>query len=290
MKKVLIIYNPVSGNKKWGDLESAIKKQLNVHKFDYTWYETKPVKHQDFDQFKNKKFERIIGVGGDGTIAEIASFIIKNNIKIPLGIISTGSANLLARALKLPVFNIGHAIKSSLTEKFYSIDAMKINNNHYGLIATGCGYDTHIMHQTSRSSKRLLGLFAYICTIMKTFLFYKARPFKLTIDKNRYVVMAKTIMVFNIVPFGHLQISQDIIGRKINPADGILEVFAINSRSFWNLFSIKAKPHIQSFIGKKIAIKSKKERKFQIDGDLFKKGKSMEIEVVSKAINIIYKK
>ena len=44
---------------------------------------------------------RIIAVGGDGTINEVASVLVNTNI--PLGIIPIGSGNGLARHLNIPL-------------------------------------------------------------------------------------------------------------------------------------------------------------------------------------------
>ena len=222
--------------------------------------------------------------GGDGTVAEVTSFMIANNMRTPLVIIPQGSANILAISLGLPL-TPGLALNRGLNKEGRPLDAMKINNRYYGMIATGMGYDTLVMQKTPRTLKRRIGFFAYVWTVLKTILIYRAHPYKLTIDGKRTSVMAKTILAFNILPLGHLKISRPFLGTPILPTDGLLNVFSLNPRPMRTLFGFKKL--IQVFQGKKIIIKSKKTRRYQIDGNVFK-GKTVSIEVLPKAIYIAY--
>lgn len=282
MKTALVIYNPMSGLKSWKDVPRIVQDELNKNDYQYVWFETQKVKSQPLNQFLEKRFDRIIAIGGDGTVAEVASFMMKHKIKTPLVIIPQGSANVLAASLGLPLLNVRRAIRIGLTKPGKSIDLMQVNKRFSGLIAVGQGYDVMIMKTTTRNLKRQLGLLAYGLSFLKTFLFYRGQPYKLTIDNERHHVVAKTVLVFNILPIPHFK-----IGEKVKPNDGKLNVLVFNPRTLWDLF--KRSPRIQTFTGKKIVIKSKKEREFDIDGDIMK-GNNVQIEVIPKAINIVYTK
>jgi diacylglycerol kinase (ATP) len=287
MKQALVVYNPVSGSKNWKNVPAIILQTLQKHNYQSSWFETKNTHTQNFDKVFKKKFHRIIVVGGDGTVGQVVAHMTKNHIKTPLVIIAQGSANLLARALGLPILRVKTALEKGLKNSGHAIDVMEINRNQYGTIATGVGYDTAIMKQTSRSLKRALGPTAYAFTILKTFLFYKAKPYHLTLDGKRIPLVAKTVMVFNLIPLGHLKISTMVTGSRILPNDGKLNVIAFNPRSIFDLFTNR--PKFQTFTGKTISIKSHEDHEFQIDGDV-QKGKTIQIRTLPKAIRIVHAK
>lgn len=284
MKKALVIYNPMAGKKKILDTKKTIENTLKKAGYTHDFFETLPVNKQPLEQFFGKTYDRIVVSGGDGTVAEVTSFMIQSRIRTPLVIIPQGSANILAVSLGLPL-TPGMALSRGLKSEGRLLDAMKINNRQYGMIATGLGYDTMIMAETPRYLKRKIGFFAYLWTILKTIVAYHPHPYKLTIDGKRVTVMAKTIMTFNILPLGHLKITKPFIGIPISPTDGLLNIFALNPKPVRNMLGFKKM--VQIFSGKKIAIKTKKAHRYQIDGNVFK-GKTVTIEVIPKAIYIAY--
>jgi len=256
---------------------------MSEEDYEYDFFETIKAERQPLEQFIGKKYDKIIVSGGDGTVAEVTSFLIHNKIKIPLVIIPQGSANILAISLQLPL-GVKQALLKGLRGEGKVLDAMKINNKHYGMIAVGSGYDTLVMRRTSRQLKRKIGALAYLWTVIKTILIYKSKPYKLSIDGKREVVIAKTIISFNILPLGHLKITKPFLGTQILPNDGLLNIFVLNPRPIRDFF--KFKKAVTILQGKQISIKTKKEKQFQIDGDVFK-GKSITIDVIPNAINIV---
>ncbi len=282
--KILIIFNPMSGFRKWGDPKTIIQKTLKKRGYSYEWFETIKAKRQPLDQFKNKKYDKIIVSGGDGTVAEVASFLIEHKIKTPLIIIPQGSGNILAVSLRLPL-TVGRALNKGLNNKGKELDAIRVNNRYYSLIATGCGYDTIVMSKTPRSLKRKVGVLAYAWTILKTIFYYRSKPYRLSIDGRRHILMAKSIMCFNILPLANLKITEPFIGHRILPDDGLINIYALNPRPIRDF--LKFRKAIKIFTGKKISIKSKRNKKYQIDGNVFK-GRTVNLEVMHNAIRIVY--
>ncbi len=283
-KKALVIFNPMAGKKKLLNTRRTIETTLKKAGYQYDFFETLPVANQPLEQFAKKKYDRIVVSGGDGTVAEVTSFLIERKIKTPLVIIPQGSANILAVSLQIPLVP-GMALRRGLKKEGRALDAMKINRKRYGMIATGVGYDTMVMAETPRYLKRKIGFFAYLWTVIKTILYYHAHPYKLTIDGKRFTTIAKTIMAFNILPLGNLKITKPFIGTPISPEDGKLNIFSLNPKPVRNILGFKRM--VKIFSGKKISIKTKKARRYQIDGNVFK-GKTVTIEVIPKAIYIAY--
>ena len=266
MKKALVVYNPVSGSKKWRDVPALIQETLREHHFDWTWYDTKP--QQNLEPLFTADYDRVVVSGGDGTVAEVVKCMVQRKVKTPLVVLPQGSGNLLARALGIPVLQPRRALAMGLTEKPQRLDVMRVNNRYYGVIAVGRGYDTFLMQETSRSLKRKLGPFAYFWTFLKTVLFYRSKSYKLTLDNRRVQVLARFIMVFNLLP---------VPLTPVHPADGLLNTLVLTSRG-----------RIQNFTSRTVVIKGKKELKFQVDGDVFR-SKVIRVEVLPKALSIVFK-
>ena len=294
MKKALIIFNPVAGANKIRNIPKIIQDSLNQNDYSYEWFETMPVASQPLDQFINQKFDKIIVSGGDGTVREVVTFMVQNNIKTPLGIIAQGTANLVATSLNIPVFSIKKAIDFALHKNGIPLDVMVINEKHIGLIAAGQGYDSVFIQGATRSLKRKYGFIAYIISFLKTFFLYPSKNYKIVIDGKRYYATGKLAAVFNLLSLGNTK-----IGNHISPQDGLLNIAVFNPKSLYDILKISIsfllrikrikKPKMQIFEGKNVSINMKKGKWIQIDGETFK-GKNLQIKVKPQAINIIYEK
>lgn len=263
MKKALVIYNPISGARKWRDVPALIQETLREHDYEWLWQDTQP--NQDLRPFFQGDFDRVVVAGGDGTIAEVVTVMIEQEMKIPLVALPQGSGNLLALALGIPILQIRKALELGLQEEGKLLDVMRVNKRRYGVIAVGRGYDAFLMQETPRALKRKLGFLAYFWVFLKTFFFYRSKPYKLTLDRRRVQVLAKFIMVFNLLPY-----------TKVDPQDGLLNTLVLTSRG-----------RVLHFTSKNVVIKAKKEFKFQVDGEVCR-GKVVNIEVRPRALSIVY--
>lgn len=284
MKKALVIYNPMSGAKKLLNSREIIQDGLKKAGYEIDFHETIKAKKQDFSAFKDKKYDRIVVAGGDGTVNEVIGFLITNKIKSPLVIIPQGSANILAHALGLPLL-AKRALEKGLKSEGKKLDAMLINKKHHGMIAAGIGYDAVLMSETSRKMKRKIGFLAYLWTFFSTVFDYRSRAYKVAVDGKRQSVLAKSIVCFNVLPFGETAWSHLPRGSKISGHDGTLNVLVMNPGRLRKWFY--KTPRFQLLEGKQFSIQSKKVKRFQIDGEAFK-GNSITIDVLEKAINIAY--
>lgn len=267
MKRVLVVYNPVSGQKGWKDVPTLIRRSLDKAGFEVEWFETQKCRPQALKPFAGKRFFRVIVVGGDGTVAEVAAFLMKHKMKLPMVVIPQGSANLLARTLGISLLSVKRALKQGLEKPGKPVDVMQVNGRGCGLIAVGRGYDVFLMQVTKRALKRKLGLWAYVWMFLKTALFYRAQTYKITVDGKRHSFHAKSVMIFNMLPFA---------GFMIKPNDGVLDAFVLT-----------AGHELHRLRGKRIVVKAKKERRFEVDGDVFK-SRTVTVEVLPKALKIVH--
>jgi diacylglycerol kinase (ATP) len=94
--------------------------------------------------------EKIIAVGGDGTINEVAAALLYSNI--PLGIIPMGSGNGLANHLGIPLtFHL--ALERAINGVLITIDAGKWNDRPFFCTA-GIGFDAQVAAHFAKRAKR----------------------------------------------------------------------------------------------------------------------------------------
>lgn len=161
------IYNPIAGSYSQRKRDSLIKmiktSSENIifestHKNDEIRLTEKAI---------NQGAQKIIVIGGDGTINKVASVLV--NTEVSLGIIPTGSGNGLARHLGISM-NPFYALERALNGTLIKIDACTINNKMFFCTA-GIGFDAAVAKTFDKRGKR--GFINYVIAILLTLKKYK---------------------------------------------------------------------------------------------------------------------
>ena len=113
-----------------------------------------------------KKFNRIIAVGGDGTVNEVARGVL--HTATPMGIIPKGSGNGLARHLGINM-KIDPALDQVLGDQVISMDTFRMND-HLSLNVSGIGFDGHVANLFGAGKKR--GFWGYAKLAIQEYLRY----------------------------------------------------------------------------------------------------------------------
>jgi diacylglycerol kinase (ATP) len=123
-----------------------------------------------------KNFNRIIAVGGDGTVNEVARGLL--HTATPMGIIPKGSGNGLARHLGINM-KIDPALEQVLGGNVISMDTFRMND-HLSLNVSGIGFDGHIANLFGAGKKR--GFWGYTKLVVQEYLRYSEFDSSLLID------------------------------------------------------------------------------------------------------------
>lgn len=183
MKKILIIVNPSSGDKKGKEFGQKIYKLYDEKSYDVTLYDTKGkdnflelIKEASVDELKY-----VVLVGGDGTVSEFVNQIssLKNRPEIIL--CPLGTTNNFAKALdsELETEKILNGIENN-TLKEMKVDVGKINNEYF-ISTVSIGTIPEVAWKTEDRLKEELGPLAYMVEGIKT-LGEEANYFDLNID------------------------------------------------------------------------------------------------------------
>src|SRR5699024_9620796 len=109
----------------------------------------------------------IVVAGGDGTVRAAAKMLV--NTDVHMGIIPTGTGNLLARNLNLPLNDVHACISIAFNGRVRPVDVVSLDvvhadggrDNMVSVVIAGAGYDAQIMHSASDRLKAAAGWLAY---------------------------------------------------------------------------------------------------------------------------------
>ncbi len=162
--------------------------------------------------------DRIIAIGGDGTINEVASTLLHSHI--PLGIIPVGSGNGLARHLGIP-FKFSEALDKAIYGDEITIDAGLWNEKPFFCTA-GIGFDAYVASHFAKRGKR--GFINYIYSTLICLSSYKS----IIINGNEEIF---SFTIANANQFGN----NAYISPESDLQDGMLESIQVKSGSLFSL-------------------------------------------------------
>jgi YegS/Rv2252/BmrU family lipid kinase len=166
----------------------------------------------------SEKATKIIAIGGDGTINEVASNLLYTDI--PLGIIPMGSGNGLARHLSLPL-QFEKALDRALNGTPLLIDAGKWNDRSFFCTA-GIGFDAYVAAHFAKRGKR--GFLNYIYSTIASLRNYQV------IHIEEFGPLF-SFTVANANQFGN----NAYISPTSDLQDGFLEAIQIKPGNIWSI-------------------------------------------------------
>ncbi len=238
---------------------------------------------------KEKKFDCIVIVGGDGTINEILPEIV--NSDIALGIIPKGSGNGFARELGLDLFPYEACSHFPLLKQI-KVDAGKINE-HLFINAAGFGFDATVSTAFEKFARNgIRGQWPYPFLVFREYFKYKPYPIEITFDSTTLKIKPLLVAFSNSRQYGS--------GVKISPKakinDGFFDLTIVPAEKFHKLVLgvpslYMGKVHKLDFIKtykiKKAFIKSPHKILYQTDGEPRKASSVLKVEVLESAINLL---
>ena len=240
--------------------------------------------------------ERIICMGGDGTLSEVVSGLIYNGLDVPIGYIPAGTANDFASSLGLSK-NMMQAADNIINGEIKFIDAGKFNGRYFGYVAS-FGVFTQASYNTSQSSKNMLGHFAYIIEGMKELANIRAEYIKLEAtnqDNEKIKIEGEYIFgaALNTRSIGGvLSINTSVDGMS----DGFFDVMLIKPlnkpAAIWECaYSLMSQnynsEYITFFKADKLAVRSSPDLNWSLDGEREKGADNIIIENICCAVKII---
>ena len=166
-QRLLFIYNPHSGVGKVKTQLSDILEAMVQAGYEVTVHPTQAA--GDAAQVAAAHagdYDLVVCCGGDGTLDETVSGLMKGNIHVPLGYIPAGSTNDFAASLQLPK-KMGKAAEVAVGGQDFPFD-VGLFVDEYFIYVAAFGLFTEVSYQTSQELKNMIGHAAYILEGVKS--------------------------------------------------------------------------------------------------------------------------
>jgi len=168
--------------------------------------------------------ETLVAVGGDGTLHAVLQGLTDDRMR--LGLIPMGTANVLARILKIPLHNPAQAGQIVCEGVERRLDLGALGARRFALVA-GLGFDGAVVRAVPAASKRRLGVWAYVLAALRQSRLYPSTPITLTLDAGS----AQTFDAYQVlIANGELYGGRFRLGPTVRPDDGLLDVFVFLRR------------------------------------------------------------
>jgi len=284
-KNIIIVVNPVSGaveKKEIVDSTLLFAKNENLESILYETLGTK-----DVENIKNlyniHKPERIIIIGGDGTIRMVAEAIAKEDVI--LGIIPAGSANGFALDLDLQL-TLEKNLEVAFLHQFMEVDIITINGK-ISIHLSDLGLNAELIKNYEQGE--IHGKWGYALNTITT-LFDSGEPFTAKVKANNetFGYVAIMIVIANAKKYG--------TGVVINPNgvmnDGKFELVILKNFDlilFGQIISgnMPSDPDDVEIISTdKATIELDAPVSFQIDGEYCGTETKLDIKILHKQLKV----
>ncbi len=286
--KILFVLNPVSGGKKKIDWEPLIRNYFkqraeSIEFFVLTGNGDDSSLRYWFEKFKP---DRVVAVGGDGTISLVAKQLLGTDMV--MSILPAGSANGMAKELNIPDAP-EDAIEIIVNGRIKCCDVIKINEKDICFHLADFGLNARLIKYFDESPLR--GMWGYVRMVLKVIWYKKLVEAKIVTDDKEIKTKAFMIVIANASKYG--------TGAVINPEgkvdDGKFEIVIMRKFSMTQLFKMFLS--YKSFNPKKVeilrttsvTINTKKPTHFQIDGEFKGKIDNVVATIIPSSLNLLVK-
>lgn len=276
---MLFIINPISGHG---------RKQRIISRLEKAGYKVVCTEYAGHaEKLAREAAEQVVvAVGGDGTVNEVARGLVGTGKT--LGIIPCGSGDGLARHLGIS-HNFSKALKTVTSGRTSPLDAGRINGRLFFSVC-GVGFDAVVSERFAKCGKR--GLSTYIREGLKTWRIYAPERYVIEMNGQTLEHEAMFITVGNSNQWGN--------GAKITPladsSDGILDITVVDEFKAIELpwlagrlmtGSAHKSMRVHTYRSQHLVITRQNEGPAHADGDWFEAGKTLDIEVIPHALNVL---
>ena len=223
MKKMLFIYNPKAGKAQIRNKLADILDVFTKGGYEITVYPTQRSEDaMEKTEKRSKEYDIVVCSGGDGTLDEVVTGMIRSGFRTPIGYIPAGSTNDFGGSLGLPK-NMVRAAENIVNGNDFACDVGSFNEDVFVYIAA-FGLFTDVSYETGQDMKNVLGHMAYLLEGMKRLSAIRSYPMRITYDDTTIVDDFIFGMVTNSASVGGFK---RITGKNVRLDDGVFEVTLI---------------------------------------------------------------
>jgi len=305
LKKTLIIVNPKSGKGNGEKALPQIKSFLKQNNIQSEIAVTERHLHAtEITKSNYLNYDKIIGVGGDGTLNEIVNGIdFSSEPQIELGVIPVGSGNDFARMLNLSksvnenlelIFNHAPVIKVDVGEIKFKEKGGKNEKMHKFLNGLGVGFDAYVAY-INQHTKNFSGLVSYVYAVIKALINLEDMPVRIKL--NNSIILGEKLLLaigngkthgggFYLNP--DAEINDEILDLTVIEKLKKLQVIRKLPLALFNRLETAKEVSMYKF--KDVEIEIEKPYFVHTDGEIIsEKISSLSVKCLPKVLNVISK-
>lgn len=262
----LFAINPASGGHDKSEMENTIRDFFansphTVHLFHLdgkTDDETLP------QQINEHQPDRVVAVGGDGTIKLVATHLLDTGT--PLGIIPAGSANGMARELGLPA-DLTACLQVLTDGTPTPTDVIAINDDDICLHLSDIGLNARVVKHYQQNNWR--GMWGYVRAVVRALRKRRLLQIKVTLGDDYIQRAALMVVLANARMYG----TGAVINPDGDPSDGKFEVVIFRRLTIWEIIKLfwQYKPfdpkNVEIHSATSVTIETRRTAYFQVDGE-----------------------
>jgi diacylglycerol kinase (ATP) len=226
-RRLLLVVNPVSGRGR--SLRSALRFVAEVRKAGGAVEEFRTAASGDGARraagAREAGFDAVVACGGDGTVNEVLNGL--EGTGLPVGILPAGTANVLARDLRIP-FDPAGAARVAVDGRVRALDvgeARSSAGSRRFLACAGAGLDGAVVAAVAGARKARLGFRGWIRPLWREIRAHPFHPLRVTVD-GLPAGPATLAIVCNTANYGGLF----TLLPGADPGDGALDVLCLDAR------------------------------------------------------------
>jgi diacylglycerol kinase (ATP) len=297
--KIAVIINSITQPQKRRVIVAALRDALNGHDLDIRLTEYAGHATVLAREAVNGGVVKIVVVGGDGTVGEVANGVIGSNVS--LAVVPTGTANDLANHLGIPGSVTGAC---SLTGSGHSrqIDLIRINGR-YVLTTAGFGIGCETIAQASRFRRvrfcrvrpaQTIGYRLYAFCYALAVARKQGWPRRLSLRQNGLELSSNvlSLTISNIPRLGHWF----LMAPEARLDDGLFDICAIDDHGRLGALQAVVRacrglgtdtPRVRQWRAGNVTIESSRPIPYFSDGELLSATTRFEVRLVPGAVTFI---
>ncbi|MDG1545235.1 MAG: diacylglycerol kinase family lipid kinase [Candidatus Poseidoniia archaeon] len=302
VKRMHIIVNPFAGKRKGKEISNLISSDLDESNIASVIYSTENIGHAEeiVSTISFEKGDALMSVGGDGTLSEIITGLLKRDDSfyetIPVSIVPSGSGNSQANDMEIEDYR--DAVQRVVDGRLRKMDVGKVTyleeeekkiRFSHNLVGWGLGVDANILAE----KMRFLGPIRYDIGSLLSIIRGKVRNARCYIDGNLIDSSFILLLIQNtktggdrltLAPMAHVDDGKMDLGVIYHISRfQVLKLFnqlKASGSHVWN-------PNVEYYRFKHLRIETEEPTAINVDGENL--GTTpLEIEVIPSALKVFH--
>ncbi|MCH5305930.1 MAG: YegS/Rv2252/BmrU family lipid kinase [Rikenella sp.] len=226
MKRVIFLYNPVSGEAQIVAQIDSIASHYQQAGYTLTLYRiTREKGLAGLGVLVGElQPEHLLVAGGDGTINRLVNYLKHRNIEIPIAILPKGTANDFAHLIGMPD-NVDEACRAILAGSVRRLDMGRVGERYFVNVLS-CGLFTEVSQKTPTVLKNTFGKLAYYFSSIGELPSFRKMHIEVQADEISFKGSCLLLLVFNGRTAGNLRLA-----KHSSAEDGLFDVLIIRGEN-----------------------------------------------------------